>query len=109
MSMSDFVKEAVKLSVIQAKAIIKGDRFQSRALYAVAGADGLYRRVSREGRSGIKKCGEDNILVCDDTGELLEVARYLEGEKELGLTAWLPTEEPQAVRVSSPEVSGAPF
>jgi len=83
--MSDFVKEAAKLSAVQAKAIVKGDRFQSRALYSVAGADGLYRRVSREGRSGIKKCGEGNILVCDGDGELLEVARYEEAEQQLGL------------------------
>ena len=101
MSMSDFVKEAVKLSAVQARAIVKGDKFQSRALYTVTGAVGLFRRVSRGGRAGIKKCGEDNVLVCDGDGELLEVARYLEGEKELGTT--------QATPVSSQLVEGAPF
>lgn len=78
--------KATKLSI---RADSKGD-FSTTVIYSMPNIPGLYRRVSRDGRSGLTK-GEGNILAIIPTGNrqgepvdgLCELVRWAVGENFL--------------------------
>ena len=90
MAISDYLKDTRKLETVQAKAVVEGDGFFSRSLYLVADEPGIWRRVARSG-SGLKKKGEGHVLAFnDDSGQIMELARYTKAEEELWESAPKP-------------------
>jgi hypothetical protein len=78
------ITEATKLLLIRGDEV--GD-FTSATVYSVAGLPGLYRRVSRQGRSGLKP-GPGNITAIIQYGgdkKLGELRRWREAEEMLRL------------------------
>jgi len=64
----------------------KTDGFVTTSLYSMPKATGIYRRVSRDGRTGIRKVGPGNTLAIiplgadESTDALCELQRWTEGE-----------------------------
>ena len=80
------IPEATKLKI---RAEHTGD-FTTTIIYSLPKSPGLYRRVSREGRTGLKP-GDGNTLACIPAGNrqgepvdgLCELVRWTEGEQLL--------------------------
>lgn len=84
------INEAIKLPF---KAEQVGE-FSTTAVFWIPGFPGIYRRVSRQGRSSIKSVGEGNVLAIVD-GKLGELCRWTEVEEML--FSLIPPPPPVAV------------
>ena len=80
------------------------DGFFSTAIYAVPDQPGLYRRVSRNGRVGLKTEGGHVLAIVSsgDSQSLCELKRWI--DVEVGLRQLLP-----GVESPNPDQEGKPF